>query len=803
MATTSEPSNNTRSPFRGFLPFFWLALGGTGGIIIADIINLPAWTWGISMGLCIALWLASITLPKSWIFTHRLIELTRSDRRLPIVIVLAFGFLGGWRMAAVQPDFSPAHIAYYNERGTVEMVVRVIEPPDPHDSHTNLKVEVEELLSLDSNTISADEQQVEGKVLLQVQSWRVYAYGDRLKVKGSLETPFEAPDFSYQDYLSRQGIFSIIQYARIETSQQDQGNWLLSAIYKVGEKGYETLQSLFPSPESDLLAGILLGRDFGISDELQEAFRVTGTTHIIAISGFNMAVLAGLFSGIFTRLFGRRWGVFTAVIGIILYTVLVGGSAAVVRAAIMGCLGVLGGMFGRRQNGLNSLGLASLGMMLVNPNVLWDIGFQLSVAATLGLVLYAQPLEEWFIKRAQRRMSEERAKMIVGPVSEFFLFSLAAQVMTLPIIAYHFSNFSWLALIANPLILPPQSLVMILGGLALLAGLILPGAGKIFATAAQPFVTYTIRMVEWIAELPEGDLVLPAFHFLWIFLFYGVLFFVTLVPKDQRQVLMKKVFSFEVGLVILASGIFFIWNRALATPDTYLYLTLLDSEGTILIQTPGKKAVLVGGGASPSHLNHMLGQFLPPGGHVLDVVIVGSNMKDDLNALSGGLKKMPENMVLWCGVPDFNQTAEAAFEAFANVGIAINQLEAGQVLEMGDAITLEVLWVGDRGSVFWLSSGDFSALLPTGKVEDHWQEVHIAPDLILLPDGIQADQFPLRLVNTWAPSLVLLALDDADLPLTGEHEMVQILTGYPFVTTLDHDWVQVKTDGRQMWVTGE
>lgn len=803
MVTTSDKTNIKRSPFRGFLPFFWLALAGTGGIILADAANLYAWIWATAFSLCIVLWLASIILPKSWIFTHRLIEWTHSDRRLPLVIVLAFCFLCGWRFSVVQPNITPAHVAYYNGRGPVEMVARVVEPPDRHDSHTSLTVKVESLVSLNSKEIPAEYQTVEGKVLLQVQSWQEYAYGDRLNITGNLDAPYEAPDFSYKDYLARQGIFSIIQYVRVEIVEQDQGSRLLSAIYSLGNKGFDILQSLFPSPESDLLAGILLGRDFGLSAELQEAFRRTGTTHIIAISGFNMAVLAGLFSSIFTRIFGKRWGVFTAVIGIILYTVLVGGSAAVVRAAIMGCLGVLGGMFGRRQNGLNSLGFASLGMMLANPNILWDIGFQLSVAATLGLVLYAQPLEEWFIKLSKRRMSEERAEKIVGPVSEFFLFSLAAQIMTLPIIAYHFGNFSWLALLANPLILPPQSLVMILGGLALLAGLILPSLGKIFAAVAQPFVTYTIRMVEWIAKLPGGDLVLPTFHFLWIFLFYGVLFFVTLVPKESRKVLMKKAFSFEFGLLILAAGIFFVWNRALAAPDGYLYLTLLDPEGTILIQTPGKKAVLIGGGESPSHLNQMLGQFLPPGGHQMDVVIVGSNMKDDLNAISGGLKKKPDSMVLWCGDPEINQTSEAAYEAFVNVGVRIDQLGAGQVLEMGDEITLKVLWVGERGSIFWLTWGDFSALLPAGKVDDHWLEIHNAPDVVLLPDGIHSEDFPLKKINQWTPSLILLPMDDTDLPLTGEHELMRILAGYPFVTTLKHNWVRVKTDGSQMWVYGD
>ena len=113
-------------------------------------------------------------------------------------------------------------------------------------------------------------------------------------------------------------------------------------------------------------------------------------------------------------------GALTAILGITGYTILVGAEAAVVRAAIMGALGVFGGMFGRRQNGLNSLGLAALLMMFQNPNIPWDVGFQLSAAATLGLVLYAQPLEERFVALLAKRLPEERVQRWAGPVSEFF-----------------------------------------------------------------------------------------------------------------------------------------------------------------------------------------------------------------------------------------------------------------------------------------------------------------------------------------------------------------------------------------------
>lgn len=803
MQVPSPNETQNGSPFKGFLPFFWLALVCMGGILLADKVKLPAWVWGAGAGLCTLIWILTHVLPKSLTLSHRLKKWTRSEYRLPGAILAAVFFVGGWRYTAAQPVVTPGHVAFYNDRGTVQVIGRIIQPPDNRDNQTNLTLQVESLLLVDDSWMQVSSEEVMGIILLQVKPGNEWAYGDRLGVTGQLQTPFESVDFSYREYLARKGILSLMPYARVDWIERDQGNPIKAFLVNLQTRGYETVQMLFPSPESDLLAGILLGHDQGLSPDLQAAFRRTGTTHIIAISGFNIAILAGLFSGISTRLLGHKWGAVTTIGAITGYTILVGGDAAVVRAAIMGALGVWGGIFGRRQNGLNSLGLAGLGMVLINPNIPWDLGFQLSVTATLGLVLYAQPLEERFIKFATRWTSEERAQMLVGPVSEFFLFSLAAQVMTLPIVAYHFGGVSWLAMIANPLILPPQSLVMILGGVTLLTGMALPGLGQVMAMITLPFVSYTIRMVTWLAHLPGGDLVLPDFHPLWLIVFYALLFVFTLLPREQRSNLLGKVVSHQTATLILTGLVIFVWNRVLTIPDGNLHLTLLDSEGTVLLQTPGGNTVLVGGGSSPSHLNQVLGQMLPPHDYALNLLIVGSPTRDDLNGLTGVLKRIPVEMVLWGIDLEANQTTATVHALLVENGASRQSMQAGQSIDLGDGIILSVLRVGERGSVLWLEWGNFSALLPTGKAEDRWLEVPESPDVLLLKDGLNAKNLPLWQINLWSPTVILLPLEESEMPLQGEHELVRLLAGYPVVDTLDQGWVRVSTDGKQIWVESE
>ncbi|MDY6847451.1 MAG: ComEC/Rec2 family competence protein [Chloroflexota bacterium] len=801
---TSLPNEPKKySPFEGFIPFFWLSIACVGGVVLADLLSAPVWVWMSGFTICLAAWGLACFLPKGLVFSHRLRRWTRADQRLPGVMLAIIFFVGGWRLTVTQPTKTPQSVAFFNGRETVQLIGLVIQPPDVRDSHTNLTLQVESLQPLARMPENFDPETVSGKLILQVPSNRDWAYGDRLLVTGKLTLPYESDDFSYADYLANKGIHSLMAYARVDWVETDQGDPTRAFIYSLRQKSYDVLLDIFPSPEAELLSGILLGRDKGISQDLQHAFQLTGMTHIIAISGFNITILAGLFSSIFTRLFGHKIGAVAAILGILGYAIMVGAEAAVVRAAIIGALGVLGGMFGRRQNGLNSLGLAAMGMLLFEPNILWDIGFQLSVAATLGLILYAQPLEEWFIKYASRWLSEEQANNIVGPVSEIFLFTLAAQLMTLPIIAYHFGEVSWLALIANPLVLPAQSLVMLLGGLALLSGLVLPGFGKIIGVLALPFVRYTVRMVTLVSQLPGADLKLPDFNILWLFVFYALLFILTLVPIEKRKSLLRKAFSTNMALLILTGSVVFAWNHALSRPDGKLLLTLLDHEGTILIQTPDGKTVLVGGGPSPSSLNQNLGQMLPPGEKRLDALVVASPARDDINALTGALSVYSPGIVLWGAAPDANQTTATVYGLLKDKGISITSLAAGQVMDLGSNIKMDVLWVGERGAVLCLTWNNFNAYLPTGKIEKSSISLPKAPNVVLLEDDLTTEDISLHKMTGWSPAVILMPLEESDLPLLGEHEILSLLADYPVVTTLDHRWVRVSTDGKNLWVTGE
>ena len=226
---------------------------------------------------------------------------------------------------------------------------------------------------------------------------RRYEYGERIRIRGKLLTPPENEEFSYREYLARQGVHSYMSQTEVTHLPGDGGNPIRKAIYAFKDKALKNIYLIFPDPEASLLAGILLGVDTGLPKDLQQAFKDTGTAHIIAISGFNIAIIAGLFFTLFSRVLGQMRGSILAILGIALYTFLVGADAAVVRAAIMGGISLTVRQLGRRNDGFNALMLSAVVMSAIDAYIPWDVGFQLSFFATLGLILYAEPFQDWAV----------------------------------------------------------------------------------------------------------------------------------------------------------------------------------------------------------------------------------------------------------------------------------------------------------------------------------------------------------------------------------------------------------------------
>jgi competence protein ComEC len=787
------------------MPLIWISISFIAGIITASVFALSENFW-LAAGL---FFIVLFILLRRPVVSKIPILKPISSAHYYYFILPAFLLFGAWWFQFRQPDIDAFHVAFYNDRDYEILVTGTLtEPPDLRDTYANLKLKVE---AIDSGS---GDMPAGGALLVRTSALADYEYGQRVRVRGKLKTPPEDEEFSYRDYLARQGIHSYTSSMEVTVLPGNGGNFFFRQVYKLKAKLLENTYRLYHDPEASLLAGILFGVDTGLTRKLQDAFKYTGTAHIIAISGFNIAIIAGIFFSIFKNMFGERFGAAFAVLGIIFYTLLVGADAAVVRAALMGSLSLLARQLGRRNDGMNALAVVALIMTIANPLLIWDVGFQLSFFATLGLVIYAEPFST-FTSNLISKISNHDTGMFARIINENVILTFAAQLTTIPIMAYQFKRISLLSFVANPFILPVQPAVMVVGGSAVFTSLVSFPLGQLIAWFAWPFAAYTIRIVELFDRVPHGSIFLGDSS-LWLVTGFYILLLTVTFGKDK----IKQWFNALAGsmrtialtgtLALLFACAIMIWRASTTTGDGQLHITFLEvgSADAILIETPEGRNMLINGGESVSKLSDELGRRLPFFSRKLDWLIIASTQNEQLAALPRVVERYPPENVLWSGNVQASFPAQALDKYFSEHPIPVSKAEVGQKLEMGDQAWVEVQAVGTRGSVLVIHYKNFRALLPIGLSEGmleafEYGNVIDKVDVLLLADAGYAPSNPPDLIENLNPQLTVLSVAAGDPNGLPSQDVLDSLDGYSLLRTDRSGWITVITDGESMRVETE
>lgn len=792
------------------MPLFWLSLAWLVGILAGSQAGGP-WAFWPGLGLvCLALTLALRRFAPAFTLTRRL-AMAGGRLALPPLVLLAVCLGGVARYQAGHPPLSPNDIAWYGGRGPLKISGQLTAPPANRDNGSLLRINVSRITSLEDSQDRAD-RPVKGMILVTALPGGSWQYGDQVELTGEVESLLAPGQDSYEDYLWRQGIQARLTFPQITVLKHSTGSPFLAALYAFKARALGVLERIFPAPESDLLAGILLGDDSGISAPLQEAFRRTGTAHIIAISGFNISILAGLFTILGVRLLGRWKGALAAALAIGFYALLVGPGASIWRAALMGWIGLLGQQFGRRQEGLNTLAFTAALMALYDSNYLWDAGFQLSFAATLGLVLYAGALQDGFQRLLARWLQPSLAQRLAGIAGAYLLFTLAAQLTTLPIMMVQFKQVSLLALLANPLVLPVQPAVMILSGLALIGGLIHPLLGQGLAYLAWPFTAYTIRAVEWLATLPWGVFDLGEISLVFVALVYAVLFGLTLSGTAWLRspaAFFRSLLTPQVTLTVFGVGAILTWTAVLSIPDGRLHLTVLEAGPpvSLLIETPGGRFLLINGSPPVDQVNQAIGQRLPLFNRRLEGVLETSADPAGLRALPQILASFLANRVWWALPGTIKNADFNTSQYLEDKRMMVEPMVPGQRLALGRGAGLEVLQTSEANASISLEYGGFRALIWASSQAGAALPAALADGrpytmLILDASDLGSSALP-SLVTTSRPQVVLLSVAAGNRSGPPSAETLKAVQGYTLLRTDQNGWIEVSTDGERMWVEVE
>lgn len=398
----------------------------------------------------------------------------KDDYKRTLLLAGVFLFLGIWRADISRfSSRSEDIISFYNGQKTI-FEGYVSDEPD---------------FRLSGQKLEITPNGREGKVLVSLDMYPRYDYGDILKISCELKAPEAFDGFAYDRYLARHGIYSVCYYPKLSKIGEKNGFsfFIFQKLFHLKKYWHEQINLYIPEPEAGLASAMVLGYKRGINTDLSDDLSAAGLSHIAAISGLHIGIISGLifFIAVYIGL-TRKKAFYLALVLIFLYIAMIGFPPSAVRAGVMGFLALLALLIGRLNRLLNALMLVASIFLFVNPNLLRDdIGFQLSFLAVLGIALVYPALREKIKNR--------------GAWAEIVAVSLSAQTFTWLIVAWNFGVISLIAPISNILVLwiLPALLILILSGCFL--SYFLPFLAEIFFFLAYLACWYIVKVADFLS----------------------------------------------------------------------------------------------------------------------------------------------------------------------------------------------------------------------------------------------------------------------------------------------------------------
>jgi len=422
------------------------------------------------------------------------------------ILFIAFGIIYGIYFCFIKIE----EVIIFPEN-SVEIIGYIDDYPENRISSNRYRVRIREFDGISVTEVV--------RILVVTSPYTEYKYGTSLKLYGIIELPKDfitdtGKTFDYDSYLKLSSIYGIMREPDAQILDGFRGNKLKVILFKIRKNFSNKLNKNLSVQSSALSRGVLLGEKTSIDNDLRTNLAKTSTSHIIALSGYNitivseilMKLLAG-FSIVVRSLVGSS--------GILLFLILTGGGSSAMRAGIMGGILIYSRSRGKTYNALWALTIATTILIIISPlSLRYDVGFHLSVLATFGLVAFQRPISVWLIK-----------KNLYKWLTEILSSTLSATIMTLPYIAYSMGIFSILGIFVNIIVVPLLPLLMLFSFLVGIFGNSILFLTKIFSfitNAISNIILYTINQLGSVgfAALYVDKVSLVLVIIVYVFLFY-------------------------------------------------------------------------------------------------------------------------------------------------------------------------------------------------------------------------------------------------------------------------------------------
>ena len=605
-----------------------------------------------------------------------------------------------------------ATLARFHGAGLLEVTGVVASDPEATRSAVKFRLRVDEVATTGEVTSADGVVLVTARApeeLAQRRSRPFFRYGDRLSLTGGFSPPPELEEFDYPAHLAKQGVFTVMSFPKADFLSEGHGNplrlWLYSARRELGD----SIASIVPEPQASIGQALLLGLRHNLSEDTVGAFRFTGASHVLAISGLHVGVLLGVSIAVSQALLGLRRQLYVAAPLAVVwgYTLLAGAPVSAVRAAIMGTVFLAALALGRPRSTLPALAFAGAVMASVEPGVLRSLSFQLSFAAMAGIALWAEPIAVYLGGRHSLDAARPKEPGLFRRLTfETAAATIAATAATLPLTAFYFQSVPLLGLPATLLVLPAVPAVLVTQGLAALAGLF-GGVAVPLGWAAWLVTGYVEGVVQALSRIPAASIETGQIGVLLVCAYYGLLGAAHITVRRAAGLRLRmlrpavvapaRTPSHRVAAWAILGVLALVGLLSLATlfsrPDGQLSVAVLDiGQGdSILISSPGGVQVLIDGGPDGALLADRLGSRMPFRDRTIELVVLTHPHSDHLAGLIEVLRRYEVKAILEPEV-DYGSADFAEWRRLvAEEGAETVSARAGQVIGLGGGAYASVI----------------------------------------------------------------------------------------------------------------
>ncbi len=405
-------------------------------------------------------------------------------------------------------------------------------------------------------------------------------YGDSLYIEGEFKQPEEARNYkgyNYKQYLKTKKIIGTVELEKAKILKSSNGSF----IHNIQKYIRDTINGTLTDEEGNLLLAILLGDKDKLSEDIQESFKTSNLSHMLAVSGAHVSyIILGLTYVLQNSIIGKKNGKIVCIIFLLAFMAITNFTPSVTRACIMAILTLFSSIIYRKSDVYTNISVVALITLIFNPYSLLDLGFQLSYGGTIGIII--------FIKRIQEKKSNSK---VINYIKQMALVSIYANIIIIPIMMYHFNTVSFTFIISNIMASPILGIIVITGFLFIIASITVKPLTRLIAIFIKPILSILIKISQICSKLPFSNILVVTPYMFNVISYYAIILYCIKSKKNNKC----KIIICLLIVLILINFIIYIFPQKLRI----FFIDVGQGDSTLII-TPDKKTVLIDGGGSDS-----------------------------------------------------------------------------------------------------------------------------------------------------------------------------------------------------------